>query len=302
MCNLCRRPYESATICKIPALQETRAARCSSSLQADWELQAGEHLLTAVALFQYHSRWGHPRRGSGPAVQALGAGGGGGGHEPYTESWGQDRLPFRPREETSSLHRSTTLSLVDSIATPTADPQLPVTDSSSTGTRCEDVRTAYDPHWDQATPKVVGVILEGEGHIGLPIAALAAQEAARGQDDVLGEGDVETAVALDARGPGVVGEGDVCAAAAQVVPARVCQQPAAKPYTRQICLACSQLYHAQNTKLLAGIDTHNQHLLLHVKPITSKAFKVPPAAHMVRAVKAEAQRSKEAGVRTSRRS
>ena len=60
---------------------------------------------TAVALFQYHSKWGQPRRGSGPAVQGLGVGGGGGGHEEYRASAGHDRLPFRPRLDTSNLHR-----------------------------------------------------------------------------------------------------------------------------------------------------------------------------------------------------
>ena len=42
--------------------------------------------LTAVWLFQYHCRWGQPRRGSGPAVHALGGGGFGGGYEEYTGS------------------------------------------------------------------------------------------------------------------------------------------------------------------------------------------------------------------------
>lgn len=75
---------------------------------------------------------------------------------------------------------------------------------------------------------MVGVILEGEGNIGLAVAALASQEAAGGQDDVLGEGDVQTAVALHTSGPGVVGEVDVCAPAAQVVSVGVCEQPAAQ--------------------------------------------------------------------------
>ena len=66
--------------------------------------------LTTVWLFQYHCRWGQPRRGSGPAVQALGAGGFGGGYEEYTGSWGQVRLPFRPRLETSNLHLHESLS------------------------------------------------------------------------------------------------------------------------------------------------------------------------------------------------
>ena len=75
---------------------------------------------------------------------------------------------------------------------------------------------------------MIGVILEGERHIGLAIGALAAQEAARGQDDVLGEGDVEAAVALDPNRPCVVGEGNVCSAVAQVVSGRVRQQPATR--------------------------------------------------------------------------
>ena len=75
------------------------------------------------------------------------------------------------------------------------------------------------------TPEVVGVILEGERHIGLAIAALAAQKAARGQDDVLGEGDVEAAVTLDSNRPCVIGEGDVCSTVAQVVSRRIRQQP-----------------------------------------------------------------------------
>ena len=61
---------------------------------------------------------------------------------------------------------------------------------------------------------MVGVILEGEGNVGLATLALASQEAARGQDYVLGEGDVQATVALDTSGPCVVSKVDVCAAAA----------------------------------------------------------------------------------------
>ena len=75
---------------------------------------------------------------------------------------------------------------------------------------------------------MVGVILEGEGNVGLAVATLASQEPTRGQDDVLGEGDVQAAVALHANGPGVVGEVDVCAPAAQVVSVGVGEQPAAQ--------------------------------------------------------------------------
>ena len=58
-----------------------------------------------------------------------------------------------------------------------------------------------------------------------PLLPLPPRKPARGQDDVLGEGDVEAAVALDSNRPGVVGERDVCSAVAQVVPTRVRQQP-----------------------------------------------------------------------------
>ena len=76
-------------------------------------------------------------------------------------------------------------------------------------------------------PIVVGVILEGEGNVSLAIAALASQETARWQDYVLGEGDVKATVALHTSRPGVVGEVDVRAPAAQVVSIGVCEQPAA---------------------------------------------------------------------------
>ena len=59
--------------------------------------------LTAVWFAQYHCRCGHPRRESGPAVQDFGSGGGGGGQDAYTGSSGQDRLPDKPRLDTSSL-------------------------------------------------------------------------------------------------------------------------------------------------------------------------------------------------------
>ena len=87
------------------------------------------------------------------------------------------------------------------------------------------------------SPEVVGVILEGERHIGLAIGALAAQEAARGQDDVLGEGDVEAAVALDSDRPCVVGEGDVCSAVAQVVSWRVRQEPVTRTQAQYISVS-----------------------------------------------------------------
>lgn len=80
----------------------------------------------------------------------------------------------------------------------------------------------------KSLPEVVGVVLEGQEHIGLAIAALAASKAARGQDDVLGEGDVQATVNLDASRPCVIGEVDVGAPAAQVVSAAVREQPAAQ--------------------------------------------------------------------------
>ena len=75
---------------------------------------------------------------------------------------------------------------------------------------------------------MVGVVLEGEGNVGLAIAALASQETTRGQDDVLGETDVQATVTLHTSGPCVVGEVNVCAPAAQIVSTRVREQPAAR--------------------------------------------------------------------------
>ena len=55
---------------------------------------------------------------------------------------------------------------------------------------------------------------------------LGAQPAAGRQDDVLGEGDVQAAVALDAHGPREICEADVHAVVAQVVAVAVRDQPA----------------------------------------------------------------------------
>ena len=73
---------------------------------------------------------------------------------------------------------------------------------------------------------MVGVVLEGEGNVGLATLPLASQEAAGGQDYVLGEGDVQATVALNSSRPCVIGEVDVCSAAAQIVSTGVCEQPA----------------------------------------------------------------------------
>lgn len=83
-------------------------------------------------------------------------------------------------------------------------------------------------------PEVVGVVLEGDGDAGGRVggAGVGAQHHAAGrQDDVLHEGDVEPAVALDAHRPREVGEADLRrAAGAQVAAAAACAQvPADTP-------------------------------------------------------------------------
>lgn len=64
---------------------------------------------------------------------------------------------------------------------------------------------------------MVLVILEGDQDI-CTIATLGSSQPTLGlQNDVLGEGDVEATVTLDANWPGVVGEGEIHAIVAQFI-------------------------------------------------------------------------------------
>ena len=67
---------------------------------------------------------------------------------------------------------------------------------------------------------------------------------ARGQYDVLGEGDVEAAVALDPDRPCVVGEGDVCSAGAQIIAIGVRQQPVPRTQAQSTRRASTWKYKA----------------------------------------------------------
>lgn len=73
---------------------------------------------------------------------------------------------------------------------------------------------------------MVLVVLEGDGHVGAIACVLGPKPAAGGQDDVLGEGNVEAAVALDSHGPCEISELDVHAVVAQAVAIGVGDEPA----------------------------------------------------------------------------
>lgn len=78
---------------------------------------------------------------------------------------------------------------------------------------------------------MVLVVLEGDGDIGAIALVLGPEPAARRQDDILGEGDVEPAVALDSNGPCEIGELDVHAIVAEAVAVGIGDQPACQQQT-----------------------------------------------------------------------